>query len=323
MRLLIIDSNALLHRSFHALPPLTNKKGIQTGAIYGFLLTLFKALKDIQPDFVAATFDAPAPTFRHEKFKEYKAKRKKAPEEFYQQIPQTKEVLSALAIPIFEKEGFEADDLIATISKKSPKNQIYPEVESYILTGDFDTLQLVDKNTKVYTLGRGIKETVIYDDNKVKEKFGIEPKQMVDFKALAGDPSDNIPGANGIGKKTAIELLKKYHNLENLYQIIEKNPDVFFLKSLKYSQRLMNILRQNKEQVFFSRILAKAREDTPIIFDIKQCEFGHFDKKKVEETLRNLDFFSLLKRIPELAREDKAHKENESINNGKLFNLIL
>ncbi|PIU42813.1 MAG: hypothetical protein CO034_01400 [Parcubacteria group bacterium CG_4_9_14_0_2_um_filter_35_11] len=320
MKLLIIDSNALLHRSFHALPPLTNKKGIQTGAIYGFLLTLFRAFKDISPDFVVATFDAPAPTFRHEKFKEYKAKRKKAPEEFYQQIPQAKEILKAMGIPIFEKEGFEADDLIATISKRSPKNQIYPEVENYILTGDFDTLQLVNEKTKVYTLGRGIKETVIYDKAKVKERFEIEPEQMVDFKALAGDPSDNIPGASGIGKKTAIELLKKYRNLENLYQIVEKNPKSFFIKSLKYSQRLMNILTQNKEQVLFSQILAKAREDVPIDFNIKKSEFGNFDKKKVEEILRSFDFFSLIKRIPELILRGGGQRENERIDNkGKLF----
>jgi len=320
MKLLIIDSNALLHRSFHALPPLTTKTGIQTGAIYGFLLTLFRALKDIGPDFIAATFDTPAPTFRHEKFKEYKAKRKKAPEEFYQQIPQTKEILKAMGIPIFEKEGFEADDLIATIAKKSPKNQIYPEVENYILTGDFDTLQLVNEKTKVYTLGRGIKETVIYDKAKVKERFEIEPEQMVDFKALAGDPSDNIPGASGIGKKTAIELLKKYRNLENLYQIVEKNPKSFFIKSLKYSQRLMNILTQNKEQVLFSQILAKAREDVPIDFNIKKSEFGNFDKKKVEEILRSFDFFSLIKRIPELILRGEDRREKKHIDNkGKLF----
>lgn len=305
MKLLIIDSNALLHRSFHALPPLTTKEGEQTGAVYGFLLTLFRAINDIQPDCMVATFDTPAPTFRHEKFKEYKAKRKKAPEEFYQQIPKIKEIISVLSVPIIEKEGFEADDLIATISKKAPQNQIYPEIENYILTGDFDTLQLVDKNTKIYTLGKGIKETVIYNREKVIEKFGLEPSQLVDFKALSGDPSDNIPGATGIGKKTATELLKKYKNLENLYRIIEKEPTSFFIKSLKYSQRLRNILIQNKEQVFFSRILARVREDAPIDFNIKKCELGNFDRRKVEEILKRFEFYSLLKRIPEIAQDKK------------------
>mgnify|MGYP001051987737 CR=1 FL=1 len=321
MRLLVIDSNALLHRSFHALPPLTTKEGEQTGAIYGFLLTLFRAIKDIQPDFIVATFDTAAPTFRHEKFKEYKAKRKKAAEEFYQQIPKTKEVLSALSIPIFEKEGFEADDLIATISKKAPKSQIYPEIETYILTGDFDTLQLVDKNTKVYTLGKGIKETIIYNKEKVGERFKIEPWQMVDFKALAGDPSDNIPGATGIGKKIAAELLKKYKGLENLYKIIEETPSSFFLKSSRYSQRLRNILVQQKEQIFFSRVLVKAREDAPIDFHIKDCKFGDFNKQKLEEVFKRLEFFSLIKKIPEITKESDIQNKKHIVDNndGKLF----
>ena len=319
MTILIVDSNALLHRSFHALPPLTTKEGEQTGAVYGFLLTLFRAIKDVRPDFVAATFDTPAPTFRHEKFKEYKAKREKAPEEFYEQIPKTKKVLSVLSIPVFEKEGFEADDLIATISKKSSKSQIYPGIEIYILTGDLDTLQLVDKNIKVYTLGRGIKETVIYDKEKVRKRFGIEPWQMVDFKALAGDPSDNIPGATGIGKKIAAELLKKYKNLENLYKIIEKEPQSFSIKSPKYSQRLKNLLLQNKEQVFFSRVLAKTRKDAPIDFKLKECKFGNFNQENIGEILKKFEFYSLLKRIPELIQRGKNKKREHSINNGKLF----
>jgi DNA polymerase-1 len=294
MKLLIIDSNALLHRSFHALPPLANSKGEQTGAVYGFLLTLFKAINDLKPDFIAATFDTPAPTFRHKKFKEYKAKRPKAPEEFYQQIPKTKEILEAFKVPIFEKEGFEGDDLIATIAKKAPQQQVYPPLEIYILTGDLDTLQLVNQNIKIYTLGKGVKETVIYDKEKILERFGLEPKQMVDFKALAGDPSDNIPGATGIGQKTAAALLKKYDNLENLYQKIE-GGDVEDIKP-----RIKDILLKNKEQVFFSRILAKTREDAPIDFSLKASKFGNFDRKKIEEVLKNFEFYSLLAKIPDI-----------------------
>lgn len=310
MKFLIIDSNALLHRSFHALPPLTTKEGEQTGAVYGFLLTLFKALNDMKPDFIAACFDTPAPTFRHEKFKEYKAKRLPAPEEFYQQIPKVKDVLSALSIPIFEKEGLEADDLIATISKRVPRAQVYPETETYILTGDLDTLQLVNKNTKVYTLGKGIKETIIYNKEKVAGRFGIEPSQMVDFKALAGDPSDNIPGVPGVGKVTATRLLKKFKNLDNLYQKIEKEKNQDIKPKLKESLLL------NKEQAFFSRVLAKARKDAPIDFDIKKCKFGQFDRKKIEEILKRLEFYSLLKRIPEVLNRTKEIKNN---NDRKLF----
>lgn len=319
MKLLVIDSNALLHRSFHALPPLTTKKGEQTGAVYGFLLTLFKAIKDIRPDFLIATFDTAAPTFRHEKFKEYKAKREKAPEEFYQQFPKVKEILKTLSIPIFEKEGFEADDLIATISKKAHKSQVYPSLETYIVTGDLDTLQLIDKNTKVYTLGKGIKETLIYDTEKVRERWELEPKQMVDFKALAGDPSDNIPGATGIGQKTAIELLKKYKSIENIYDIIEKKQESFFMKSPAHSKRIKNLLIQNKEQVFFSRVLVRTREDVPIELKLQECRFGKFDREKLSPTLKKFEFHSLLKRIPEVISERENENQPIKANNGKLF----
>lgn len=290
-RLLIIDSNALLHRSFHALPPLATKKGEQTGAVYGFLLTLFKVIKDLKPDYIVACFDVPAPTFRHKKYKKYKAKRPKMPEELSQQIPKTKEVLKSFDIPIFEKQGFEADDLIATISKKAPKEQVYPFLETYILSGDLDVLQLVNKNTKVYTLGRGIKELVIYDKERVVSRFGILPEQVIDFKALTGDPSDNIPGVSGVGKKTASELLNKFDSLENLYQKIEKgNTDI--------KPRIKEILLQSKEQAFFAQALVTAKRDVPIDFNIKKCQFGKFDSKKVEDVLRGFEFYTLLNRLP-------------------------
>lgn len=314
MKLLVIDSNALLHRSFHALPPLTNEKGEQTGAVYGFLLTFLKAINDLRPDFVVATFDTPSPTFRHKKFKRYKAKREKTPSELCEQIPKIKEILSALSVPLFEKVGFEADDIIATITKKTLKEQIYPEIEIYILTGDYDTLQLVDKNTKVYTLGRGIKETVIFDKERVIKRFNILPDQTVDFKALAGDPSDNIPGATGIGKKTAVELLNKFKNLENLYQKLDSGQ----VRDIK--NRIKKILLDQKEQVLFSKLLAKAREDAPVNFKLKDAKFSVFNEKKVEKIFKKYGFFSLVKRIPELkgeiSQKEGFIKDNR---NGKLF----
>lgn len=321
MRFLIIDSNALLHRAFHALPPLKDKEGRQTNAVYGFLLTLFRAIKDVKPDFVVASFDTPSPTFRHKKFKEYKAKREKAPDEFYQQIPIAKEVLFAMEIPIFEKEGFEADDIIATISKKIQKEQIFPKIETYIVTGDQDTLQLIDENTKVYTLGKGIKETVIYDKEKVIEKYGILPEQMVDFKALAGDPSDNIPGATGIGKKTAVELLKKFKSIDRIYEEIEKRKNI---KEL--NPRIVKILKEQKEQILFSRVLAKARDDAEIDFKIKKCKFGEFNEEKIKEIFQKYSFNSLIKRLNELKKgEEKRQKEEQKSvfsnwhKDGKLF----
>lgn len=306
--LLIIDSNALLHRSFHALPPLTNSHGEPTGAVYGFLLTFLKAINDLNPDFIVATFDTPSPTFRHKKFKAYKAQRPKTPDDLIQQIAKTKEILTAFSVPVFEKEGFEADDLIATIVKKTQQEQIDQKLKVYILTGDLDTLQLVNDQVKVYTLGRGVRDTIIYDKEKIKERFGLEPRQMVDFKALAGDPSDNIPGADGIGQKTAIGLLKKYDNIENLYQKIEEN------RADDLKPRIKNILLKNKEQVFFSQVLAKTRDDAPIDFDLKKCEFGNFDKEKAEEILKKFEFYSLLKRIPEIKKDLSLPKKE-----GRLF----
>jgi DNA polymerase-1 len=160
-RLIIIDSNSLIHRAYHALPSLTTKKGELVNAVYGFLLVFLKVIKEFQPNYIAATFDSAAPTFRHKRFKEYKAKRPPAPEELYQQIPKVKEILTAFRVPIFEKEGFEADDIIGTIAKKAPKKQVIPEIETIILSGDLDTLQLVNPKTKVYSLRKGVKDTIL------------------------------------------------------------------------------------------------------------------------------------------------------------------
>ena len=196
-KFVIIDGNAIVHRAWHALPPLTTKSGQLVNAVYGFALTLLKALKDLKPDYVAVTFDTKAPTYRHREFKEYKAQRVKQPDELYEQFPLIKEVVTAFQIPILEKEGYEADDVIATIVE-NVKCQM-SNVKCIVVTGDMDTFQLVDENTEVYSMHKGISDTIIYDVEQVKKRFeGLEPKQLVDFKALRGDPSDNIPGVKGI-----------------------------------------------------------------------------------------------------------------------------
>ena len=206
-RLIIIDSNSIIHRAFHALPLLTTKNGELVNAVYGFLLVFFKAIREFQPDYIAACFDFPGPTFRHKKYKEYKAKRPPTPKELYQQIPKIKEILKDFNVPIFEKEGFEADDIIGTLAAFSTKKVIASPIETIILSGDTDILQLVNPQTKVYVLKKGVKDIVLYDENLVKEKFqGLTPEQILDFKALRGDPSDNIPGVTGVGEKIAIDL---------------------------------------------------------------------------------------------------------------------
>lgn len=290
-RLVIIDSNSLVHRSFHALPPLTTKKGELVNAIYGFLLVFFKALREFQPDFIITCFDLPGPTFRHQQFEAYKATRIKAPEELYQQLPKLKEILRIFKVPIFEKEGFEADDLIGTIAR------LAPEIEIIIVSGDLDVLQLVNKNTKVYTLKTGVKETVLYDKERVREKYGgLEPHQLPDFKALKGDPSDNIPGVPGIGEKTAIELIKGFGNIENLYKEIEES--LFEKKIPKYSGRILEILKKYRDQAFLSKTLATVKKDVPLDFNLKKCRLGGYDKKRVAQLLKNLGFHSLLQRLP-------------------------
>jgi len=290
-RLIIIDSNALLHRSFHALPPLMTKSGQETGAVYGYLLTMFKAITDLKADYVVACFDTKMPTFRHEMFKDYKAQRPATPSGIISQIPITKEVLATFKIPVFAKEGVEADDLIATICAKQPKE--YPDTEIFIVSGDLDNTQLIDEGIKVYTLGKGIKDTVIYDINKVRERFGVEPKQMVDFKALTGDPSDNIPGVAGIGKKTAAEIIQKYGSIKNLYE--ELSTDTAVLKP-----KVKEMLKLNKESALMSRELAQMKNDVDIDFKIEDCKFGNFDKNQVENIFRRLDFNSLISRLSSL-----------------------
>lgn len=293
-RLIIIDSNALLHRAFHALPPLTTKSGQETGAVYGFLLTLFKAIKDLQANYIlyiVACFDTKAPTFRHEKFQEYKAQRPKTPEGIISQIPLTKEVLEVFKMPIFVKDGVEADDLIATICTIAPKQE--KDLEIYILTGDLDNLQLVNEKVKVYTLGKGIKDTIIYDINKVRERFGVDPEQMADFKALTGDASDNIPGVEGIGKKTAAEIIQKYGTIKNLYD--ELSTDTAVLKP-----KIKEALKKNKETAFLSRELVETKKDVDIQFKIEDCAFGKFDLKEAESIFKKLEFNSLLTRLSSL-----------------------
>ena len=286
-RLIIIDSNALLHRAFHALPPLTNKKGQPTGAVYGYLLTLFKAIRDLKADYVVACFDTKTKTFRHEEYKEYKAHRIATPDGIISQIPMAKEILEAFKIPVFFKDGFEADDLIATIATTAAEKD---NLEIFILSGDLDNLQLVSDKIKVYTLGKGIKDTIIYDKNKVVERFGVTPEQMNDFKALTGDPSDNVPGVPGIGKKTAAEIIQKYGSIKNLYE--ELSTDTAVLKP-----KVKEALKANKEGAFLSLRLVETKKDVDIDFNLENCSFGKFNLNEVEKKLIDLEFNFLINNI--------------------------
>lgn len=310
-RLIIIDGHAVLHRAFHALPPLTTKKGEQVNAIYGFLLVFFKAINEFQPDFVVATFDLPSPTFRHKEFKEYKAKRPKMADELAGQIPKMKDILAAFNVPIFEKEGFEADDLIGALSRQAEDEQ----VETIIISGDLDVLQLVGPATKVFALRKGVKDTVLYDEEKVKEKYeGLLPSQLLDYKALRGDPSDNIPGATGIGEKTALTLIKDFGSIENIYEAIERQLD----GAGKITSAVKEKLMASKEQVFLSKRLATIRKDAPVDLDLAQCRWGDYDSAKAEKALGDFEFYSLIKKIPAPPGTEREEEKTKP-SNLKLF----
>ena len=308
-KFMIIDGNALIHRSWHALPPLTTKSGEMVNAVYGFTAVLLKALREFKPEYVALTLDRKEKTFRHEQFKDYKATRVKAPAELYAQIPRVKEIAAGFNIPIFELAGYEADDLIGTLAGK-----VDGQVEKIIVTGDMDTLQLVNDHTKVFTMKRGLTDSMIYDAKAVRERYGLVPKQMIDFKALRGDPSDNIPGVKGIGEKTAVELLQKFGMLEKVYEYVGKlkTQNSKFKNKEKIKERILNLLIQYKDDALMSKELATIKCDVKIDFNLERARFGQFDQEKLAELFNRLEFRSLLPRLAGLSETAKKRLEKRA-----------
>jgi DNA polymerase-1 len=302
-KLFLIDANSLIHRTFHALPPLTSSSGKPTGALYGLASILIALLKE-NPEFCAALFDRPEPTIRKEKFEEYKAQRPKAPEELVFQIIEAHNLFLNFGIKYFEKPGFEADDLIASLTKKF-KNE---NLQIIILTGDRDTFQLVDdKKVIIRILKKGISQIEDYDENKIIEKFQILPNQIVDFKALIGDPSDNIPGVSSIGPKTAIELIKSFGSLEGIY----KNLD----KITKFKDKLI----QEKENVFFYRKLVKLYDDLELDINLNDLKIN-LNKEQLINYFKELGFESLIQRLNKNNNADKD-KLKKNIKESKDKNL--
>jgi DNA polymerase I len=303
-KLMIIDGNAIIHRSFHALPPtLRTKEGVLVNAVYGFSSFLLKAWKELKPDYIVLTLDMKGPTFRHLKYKEYKATRVKAPDDLYAQIPMVEKVATAFNIPIFKLSGWEADDLIGTISKVADEN-----VEKIIVTGDMDTMQLVNSHTKVFAMGRGLSESVLYDEAKVRERYALNPDQMIDYKGLRGDPSDNIPGVKGVGEKTATDLLHDFKTLDGVYENLE---------SEKIKDRIRELLRVNKENAYLSKDLATINTAAPIEFDLEKCRAKDFDIQEVSQVFSDLEFKTLLPRVQELVNKATTKAENIQISADK------
>ncbi len=299
--LLLIDANALIHRCFHALPPFTTKDGRSSGALYGLSNILLKILNPVKknnseniltsanginnnlPDYVAAFFDRPEPTFRKEMYEKYKAHRPKAPDELISQIIEAHNLFNAFGIKTFEIPGFEADDLIGTAAEKFSEN---PDLKIIILTGDADAFQLV-KNDKIFveTFKKGISDTMVYNEEEVVNKFGVHPSQLTDYKGLVGDPSDNIKGVSGIGPKTAVQIIQKYGSIEN------------FLENGKNEKQYekINTLR---EIALLSKKLATIRRDAPLeIKNLEELKYEGLPKEKLLAYFEEFGFQSLIKRI--------------------------
>jgi DNA polymerase I len=300
-KLILIDGNAIIHRAYHALPPLTTKTGELVNAVYGFASVLLNVVNKFKADYIIATFDLKEPTFRHKEYKDYKATRVKAPDDLYEQIPRIKELVKAFNIPIAEKEGFEADDLIATFARQI--ETLHPEIENIIVTGDLDTLQLVNDKTKVFALRRGMSDSVLYDEKAIDERFGLAPDQMIDYKGLRGDPSDNLPGVKGVGEKTATELLKKYGSIEEVYKNLSE-----------IREGVRKKLEKDRVQAYFSKKLARLVYDVPVKFDLEKSAWHDFDRVKVINLMRELEFFSLLRRLP--GYEEYEKEKNRVSNEG-------
>ena len=284
--LLIIDSNALIHRAYHALPPLTTASGDLINAVYGFFSLLFKAIREIAPQYIATTFDSPGPTFRQKIYPPYKATRVKAPQELYDQIPRIKELLNSLGILVIAQKGYEADDLIGTIARQVKK------IDIIILSGDKDLLQLVNDRTKIMLLKRGLSQVEIYDREAVRQKYeGLRVDQLLDLKALQGDKSDNIPGAPGIGEKTAIKLLKQFGSLDNLYK--EMGYGLAEIEEKKQAT-----LRENHQQILLSRKLGKIKQDVEISFELEKCSQKSYNKARAKKAFQVLGFNNLLNYLP-------------------------
>lgn len=296
-RLVLIDGNSLIHRAYHALPPLSTPSGEQVNAVYGFTTMLLRVLQELKPQYIAMTFDLPGPTFRHQQYTAYKANRPAADGDLQPQFDKVRDVVRAFNIPIFELSGYEADDLVGTLARQADElnEQTLDTLETVIVSGDLDTLQLVSEYTKVFTPRKGISDTMLYDITQVKQRYGFEPKQLVDFKGLKGDPSDNIPGVPGIGERTAQTLIQTYGSIEAIVQ------NLAFL-----SGRTKDVLSQNIEQAKLSKTLATIDRFAPIHLKLEETRVEDFDRKKVLEMFQRFGFRSLVQRLNEIFPADGA-----------------
>ena len=283
-RLMLIDGHALVYRAYHAIPPLTGPSGEPTNAVFGFTSMLLKAIQDAKPDYIIATFDV-GRTFRHDEYQAYKANRAEAPDDLSVQFRRVEELLKGFGIPMVAREGFEADDLLGTLAKQAAEQG----VETIIVTGDSDTFQLVTEDVSILTPRHTFGDVQVNDKATIRERYGLEPSQLVDLKALVGDTSDNIPGVSGVGEKTALALLQKYGSIEAIYERLDEVTP----------QRFRRALEVGRESAFLSKRLATIVRDVDVALDLESSRWGRLDRERVMTLFRELGFHALVTRIPQ------------------------
>jgi len=292
--LVLLDAHAIIHRAYHALPEFLSSKGEPTGALYGLSSMLMKIITDLKPDYIVACYDLPQKTFRHEAYEGYKAGRAKTEDALILQLKNSRQIFEAFDIPIYDAPGFEADDVLGTIVQELKKDK---NINIIIASGDMDTMQLIDgEKVEVYTLKKGINDTILYNEDKVIDRFGFRPNLLPDYKGLRGDPSDNIIGIKGIGEKTATNLIVNFGTIEEIYKKIKKDESVFIKNGI--SSRVLELIKNNEEEALFSKTLAKIRTDAPIKFSLPKNTFWeNADLKKVENVFSLFEFRSLFARL--------------------------
>ena len=290
-RLVLLDAHAIIHRAYHALPDFTSPQGEPTGALYGLSTMLFKIIEEFSPDYIIACYDLPKPTYRHLAYEAYKGTRSKTEDELVHQLKRSRDVFSAFHIPAYDAEGFEADDILGTFVEAYKKSGL----DIIIASGDMDTLQLIDGGVaRVYTLKKGIQDTILYDEKAVIERFGFSPDFLPDYKGLRGDPSDNIIGIPGIGEKTATTLIQTFGSLEDMYKTLKENPDAFTKAGIK--PRIVELLKTHEDDAEFSKVLATIRRDAPIDTTLPESWVDKVDAEKLIELFQELGFRSLRER---------------------------
>ena len=306
--LVLLDAHAIIHRAYHALPDFATASGEPSGGLYGVSAMLMNIVKELRPDYIVACYDLPEPTFRHDAYEGYKAGRAKTDEALVSQIIRSRDVFGAFGIPIYEAPGFEADDILGTIVADVMKR--YPDVDVVIASGDMDTLQLVEGNrVRVYTLRKGVNDTVTYDEDAVRERFGFGPAHLPDYKGLRGDPSDNIIGITGIGEKTATTLVGTFGTIENMYARLKKDGEEPF-RAAGMTARIVKLIADGQEEALFSKTLATIRTDAPITFVLPENTWRDaLDVAQVESLFHALEFRSLIPRFRALVGDGGVNEE--------------